>query len=396
MRRAAYLNPDVPNGLGKFATIWLMLIFMSVSILNSSVALAAPRENWKLSCYAYRDVNRNGVFDMGDRPYGALPIKMHRPDGTFRTLRSNLDGFANFKVQFGETEDALIHEPGTYRVEALVPPGWDSTSEMDRQTLHMLRLPDAPGGMFVKDTCRPIGVAPILKIRGTFSVTENVPIDKFEVFLTDSDGKKFNVPHSKSGHFEFAGYPSEWLLEIQNDQGADVYSRRLELKDAAILLGQIDLAQPWLEKPESAIETVRFDDLTISDALFEIPSGYHGLNWLNWISVHNRFYLGAGYVNSTVSSEYVAYNSSGTPARIWSDEPFDFVGTYISVAWTRGSEKDVVVRAWRGDELVHEDRMRLTRAGPIYFAAGYQQITKLEFRSEIYERITLDDFSFRR
>ena len=396
MRRAANLNADEQYGPGKSAVIWLLLIFISVSILNSSSATAAQRENWKISCYAYRDVNRDGIFDMGDRPYAALPIKMHRPDGTYRTLNSNIDGFANFVVEFGNKKEAQIHEPGTYKVEALPPPGWISTSEMDRQTLHMLRLPDAPGGMFVKDTCRPIGVAPNLKITGTFSIAENDAIDEFEVFLTDSDGKTFNVPHSNSGYFEFAGYPSRWMLEVRNAQGEGVYSRQVELKDAAVLLGQMDLADPWLDKPESDVETVHFDNLTISDSLFEIPAGYHGLNWLNWISVHNRFYFGAGYVNATVSSEYIAYNSSGTPALIWSDEPFDFVGTYISVAWTRGEEKDVVVSAWRGDELVHQDRMRLSRAGPVYFAAGYQQITKLEFRSLIYERITIDDFSFRR
>ncbi len=39
------------------------------------------------------------------------------------------------------------------------------------------------------------------------------------------------------------------------------------------------------------------------------------------------------YRRSRTSGEFVAYNSSGHPAAISSDEPFDFVGGYFGVAW---------------------------------------------------------------
>lgn len=66
------------------------------------------------------------------------------------------------------------------------------------------------------------------------------------------------------------------------------------------------------------------------------------------------------------------------------------------MAWPRGEEDQVIFRAWRGGEMVYEDRIRPKRTGGLFFAANYLGIDKLEIRSGNYERIALDDFIFRK
>ena len=357
-------------------------------------AAAEQRKNWKVSCYAYRDVNRNGIFDMGDRPYAALPIRLTSP-GITTTVPSNIDGFANFVVQYGDEDNANVFAPGDYEVRSFPPPGWALTADNDGQVLTMERIEDAPGGMFVAKTCDPIGVAPLLAITGRFTPPEGFALDDFKISIANKEGKSYEIPFDVSGHFEFVGYPGSWTLTFGDGQWNTFATRNVELSDAAVALAHIDLRSDERDPVDGEVTTLGFDDLTVSDALFEIPSGYGGLSWQNWISVHNRFYKGSGYVNATMSSEYVAYNSSGTPGEMWSDKPFDFVGTYLGAAWPRGEERDVVLKGYSGDTLLYEDRLRVYRAGPVYFAANYNGITRLVISSDMYERIPIDNFSFR-
>lgn len=375
----------------------LIPIALAVVLLAATQidAVAAQRESWRVSCYAYRDVNRNGIFDMGDRPYAALPVRLTRPDGSTTTVPSNIDGFANFDVRLGDEENANVFAPGDYEVRSFPPPAWSLTADNDGQVLTMERIEDAPGGLFVAKTCDPIGVAPILGIKGRFSPPDGSQPGDYKISIANDQGNSYDIPFDASGRFEFVGYPGTWSLAIVDGQLNTVATRKVDLADAAVVLSHIDLQEPAQNEAGGEIITLDFDDLTVSDALFEIPSGYGGLNWQNWISVHNRFYRGAGYINATVSSEYIAYNSSGTPGETWSDEPFDFVGTYLGAAWLRGEEKDVVIQGYRGEELVYEDRLRIYRAGPVYFAANYNGITRLIINSEMYERIPIDNFSFR-
>lgn len=371
------------------------LVSAAFPLVSSTDAVAQQRSSWKVSCYAYRDVNRNGIFDMGDRPYASLPTRLTRPDGSTTTVPSNIDGFSNFVVRLGDEDDANVFAPGDYEVRSFPPPGWALTADNDGQVLTMERIEDAPGGMFVVKTCDPIGVAPILGIKGRFSPPEGSEPGQYGLSISNEEGDAYDIPFDASGHFQFVGYPGKWTVTFLDEQKNTVATREVDLADASVVLAHIDLQDTTQNQAGGEVKTLDFDDLTVSDALFEIPSGYGGLNWRNWISVHNRFYKGSGYVNATVSSEYIAYNSSGTPGEMWSDEPFDFIGTYLGAAWPRGEEKDVVIQGFRGDELVYEDRLRIYRAGPVYFSANYNGITRLVINSEMYERVPIDNFSFR-
>ncbi len=140
--------------------------------------------------------------------------------------------------------------------------------------------------------------------------------------------------------------------------------------------------------------SVGFDDLTSSDTLYEVPSGYAGLNWNNWVATHQKFYRTASHVNATVSSEYFAYTSAGHPASTWSETAIDFVGGFVTMTLDQGENCDVIVRAWRNEELVYEDRFRTSGSGPIWFDADYRGITRIEFSNEAYWHAGIDDFTF--
>ncbi|MBW8639321.1 hypothetical protein K1W69_19155 [Hoeflea sp. WL0058] len=331
---------------------------------------------------------------MGDRPYGRLPIKLERPDGSFTGARSNIDGFANFVTSIGN-KDAEIYEAGVYSLRAVYPKGWQSLSDADQQQYEFVERANAGGGLTPVETCAPIGVAPILSVRGRFVARDDADAGNYEVLALGPDGAYHKVSTDTKGNYRFVAEPGNWVVEIRDADGATVSLRPVAVEYGAVVMSETILDQQMAPPEGSGARKLGFDDLVISDSLFEIPSGYGGLEWRNWIAVHNRFYSGSGYVNLTTSSEYVAYNSSGVPAWMASEEPFDFIGTYIGVAWPRGEEDYVFVKAWRGADLAYSDRLRLSDNGPVFFSADYRGITRLEFSSGNYERIVLDDFQFR-
>ena len=140
---------------------------------------------------------------------------------------------------------------------------------------------------------------------------------------------------------------------------------------------------------------VGFDDFTAANTIAEVPHGYGGLDWSNWVATHRLVYGGPGYVNTNQSGEFVGYNGSGSPGSVSSAEPFDFVGAYMGVAWPEAENHPVTVRAWRGDELVHEDTLELATTGAIYFDADYRSITELEIASDARWQVVIDDAAFR-
>lgn len=365
-------------------------------LLSAALAGAEePRESWRVSCYAYRDVNRSGVFDMGDFPYADLAVEITRPDGSMARQVSNISGFTNFEMS--ATQDNVdIYSEGVHQVHAVVPPGWQSTSEKSEQLILVRKRPNVGGGMIIEGYCDPIGIAPILTIEGKLA-SEGGPLpENYTVTAESDDGDSYRVPLDDFGNFSLNADPGTWRLTVSDEAGKTLHEREVEVSDSAVILSTIELDAESTAPLESPVETISFDDLPTTDTLFEIPFGYNGLNWKNWIATHNKFYNGGGYMNGTVSSQYIAYNSSGYPSYMWRDEPFDFVGSYVSVAWLRGAEDDVIVRAWRGDELAYEDRLRLSPAGGTYFDANYLGITRLGFEHGNYERIVLDDFKVRK
>jgi hypothetical protein len=169
--------------------------------------------------------------------------------------------------------------------------------------------------------------------------------------------------------------------------------RRVEVQQAPVVL---PLLTSQSADEEATPVVAGFDDLISGESVAKIPSGYLGLDWHNWVVTHNRTYSGEGYINGAMSGDYVAYNGSGHPTSIDSEQPFHFIGGYFTAAWADAEGEMLNVKAWSGGTLAYEDRIRLSALGPVYFAAEYRDITRVEFSTEHYWQVVADDLVFHR
>lgn len=196
-----------------------------------------------------------------------------------------------------------------------------------------------------------------------------------------------------NGHFSLAVEPGEWVVEVSAD--GIVQRRAVSVGPAPVVLSAFSGEEDGGDEPLPMAHTVGFDDFLTSSGVFEVPSGYGGLKWYNLVAMHQRFTDGPGYINTTMSGEFIAYNSSGHPAQVSSDEPFDFDGAYFGAGWNDAEGETLLLTAWRGDKRAYEDRVELSSSGPVYFAAGFRRITRLEIRTQHYWQAAIDDFTYR-
>lgn len=161
-------------------------------------------------------------------------------------------------------------------------------------------------------------------------------------------------------------------------------------KEKSIVSGSGDLSF----REGDQFTRIGFDDVIQSIAVKKLQNGYNGLNWENWVVTHQRFYKGEGYINGTVSGEFVAYNGSGHPMSVSRDRPFDFIGGYLTSAWRDAEGETVQVTAWRGDEIAYQDEVKLSRFGPVYFKANYDRVTKVELKAAHFWQVVADDLLF--
>jgi hypothetical protein len=346
-----------------------------------------------MSCFAYRDVNRNGIYDVGDRPYAGLKVMIDRPRGRRVEQESNMAGFANFDMSLG-SRNAELNRPGEYIVRVQPPRDWDVTSSNQTQRLTLQQRDRSAVGLIATRTIDAVGVAPRLQISGTIVASTNSGNTILKA--KGPEGRESVVP-ILDGAYLLPASPGLWTLECAagNDisNGSSVV-RNLSVEKYPVVVSRMTPDRLSFAA-KAKLKIVGFDNLTTSDTLLEIPNGYEGLNWRNWVATHQKFYDGNAFVNGTTSGEYFAYTSSGHPATISSSNMFDFVGACVGVAWKGGEEHDVVVKAWRNESEVYHDRFRARTAGPIYFDADYRSITRVEIASEGYWQILVDDVALR-
>ncbi|NND74212.1 MAG: hypothetical protein HKN44_04320 [Ilumatobacter sp.] len=340
------------------------------------------------SCYAFRDVNRDGVYDTADRPYAALTVEGSGPNGTL-LANSNSAGFANFDVLLDGEATSLVDRPGTYSFVATAPEGWMITTDSTPRAVEFVEMTGSPTGLAPSGQCEPFGVAPLLTISGTTAVS--AVSTGATVTVESSSGARLD-PSVSGDSFGVPVEAGEWTVNLASDAGAE--SRRVLVGDVPVLLSQLNPDREAVQPlPRSVV--VGFDDFTAADTLTEVPNGYAGLNWSNWVSTHRLVYAGPGYNNVGTSGEFVAYNGSGNPATVSSPEPFDFVGVNVGVAWPAAEEFAVEVRGWRAGELVYSDTIPGRTAGAVYFAADYRSIDRLEITSAANWQVVIDDAEFR-
>lgn len=378
---ASVLNPS-PAHCGRVVALVLCAALAAGCTPEKKEADDA-NDGINISRFVFRDLDRNGRYDLGERPYAGLDVELSGPGRTPVRRSSNIAGFANFRMALGNT-DRDINAAGALTFAAIAPPGWAiTTSEKQADTMAIER-PGSPGGLVVDPLLPLIGVAPELSISGRAEAGARIR-------LVGPDGKTGEVTADADGRFSAPSTPGVWTVDWTPDNGAEDVRR--------IAVGQwaVFAARPLAAQPEARARAAvaDFDALTPSDTLFEIPDGYAGVGWRNWVATHQKLYRGEGYINAAVSGEYVAYNSSGHPAKIHADKPFDFVGAFIGVAWPQGAKADIVVSAWRGEEKIAEERLRGRSEGAQWFDADWRGVTRVEFSHDNYWQIVLDDVTLR-
>lgn len=362
------------------------------SILNLIKGkISGHRGNMNISCFVYRDINRNGIYDLQDRPYSGLRFTLERPDRDPTFGESNIAGFANFEMSLNNP-GKQVSTAGTYKVIAKPRGDWRVTSGNLEQLLEIKELQASPAGLVATKTLQPLGVAPVLSISGRIELNQSADSSEYRLTAISPEGVSTDVNLSAEGTFTLPATQGEWQLELLGSEGAP-QRRRIVVKNYPVIMSQFSSEKHYASEDQNW-KNIQFDDLTTSDTLYEIPNGYGGLNWHNWISTHHKFYQGSGYINATVSGEFLAYNSSGHPADISSNDTFDIHGVYIGVAWPKAELGDILIQAWRNEEIVYQDSFRGMTTGPVWFAADYKDITRVEFSTEKYWQLMLDDLQY--
>jgi hypothetical protein len=353
-----------------------------------------------ISTFAFRDVNRNGVYDLIDYPMAGVAFEV---TGGGRTIshRTNNSGFGNFPMSVLKRDSDIVNR-GEYTFVAMIPGGWVLTTDNASQRRVFEIMPGAPGDMVSSNPYQPIGLAQELTITGRVAESTEAALlrahppqdsHRIRVRAISAEGKEQEVVTGQTGSFSFAVTSGQWTVVAEDGVGDVLAKREVQISVAPVFMAALVPEQIRSENPRR-ITRVGFDDL-VTIGIKEIPFGYYDLNWHNWVATHHKFYNGEGYVNNTISGEFVAYNSSGHPVKISRERPFDFIGGYFGSAWLRHAEGETLrVKAWSDDALAYDETIRLSALGPIYFSANFRNITTLEFATQHYWQFICDDLEF--
>jgi hypothetical protein len=255
------------------------------------------------------------------------------------------------------------------------------TTGNQSQTTRFEVFPGSPADMVALPAPALVGLAPDLWIEGNTT--------KPMTLAAARAGALQESTSDEAGNFTLPVASGDWEISSPDMPGP---------RQIPVLATPVRLTESWLlqeEQPDAlpAIE-VTFDDLQ-SEGVLKIPSGYDGLGWSNFVMTHQKFYDPEGYRNGVLSGEFLAYNGSGHPAAISRDKPFDFLGGYFGISTLRAEGETLLITGWKGDEEVYHESMALSALGPIYLAADFRGVTRVDFRTAHFWQFTSDNLSFR-
>lgn len=357
---------------------------------TSAQDVYAPRTDWSsftggdlnISGFVFRDVNRNGIYDGDDRTMELVATRMTSPQGDTLIRWTNFNGFANFLMEAGNGE-ADVSNPGVYDFEVIVPEGWEVTTGNVTQAKRFSVTPGAVADMSADPPFFPVGLAPTLTISGTAPETDG----ETSVSVRSPSGEWRQMGQGGIREFRIPVEPGDWQIRMADDDAKPAVTRSVTVTEFPVQLSAGGTGAGDHQDDQVVID---FDDVT-SRSIKEMPNGVDGLMWWNMIA----YKAGQpGYTNNSVSGEFVGYNSSGHPARIWSPEPFSFVGGHFGVAWKAAHGETLRLRGYRRGKLVYEDAITLSYLGPVWFQADYQDIDRLDLATDHYWQFVTDDLSF--
>jgi hypothetical protein len=280
----------------------------------------------------------------------------------------------------------VIRQPGWYEFVVSVPDGWTATGNNAAQSVEFRLIPGSIAGLGTDEMVQPVGLAPQRSVRGRLGPEDRIAITALDgdtvVERTEISGQtefRYPVPASADA-VTVSGVGGEWCFPIT---GYPVDVGRLDPKRGMV-------------RAVKAIETIDFDAVN-TRGLRKVPSGYAGLNWFNLNAMARDFTAGSeGYVNGNTSGDHVAYTSSGHPAEVWSEKPFDFIGVALTGAWLNAEGEIATIESWRGSELIASDKVALSALCPIRYMPMLADITRIRFSTAHYWQMVVDDLTIAR
>lgn len=124
--------------------------------------------------------------------------------------------------------------------------------------------------------------------------------------------------------------------------------------------------------PAAQAQNVSFDDLPNGGGcgIGFISNGYKGLNWNNFAYLRGTDCgPNNGYVNGTLSADFVGFNAFGNAASFSKASAFTWSG-YLTAAW-RNNLDVTIVGSLNGNQ-VYSQTSQLSIAGPTLFSFGQQ------------------------
>lgn len=347
-----------------------------------------------VSHFIYRDLNRNGVYDVGDRPMVGIAVRLTRPDGSQVIRRSNIRGFVNFTNSLTATP-VDVSQPGEYQFKILIPDGWIITSDNAIQTADYRKKPGSRPGIIADHVPVPAGLAQVLTLSGQVVNSEGQAAgSQTQVTVRSENGQHYQQTVDRQGRFAFEMESGHWRIEAVDPASGQRTEREVDIQQAPVRLSRLILDEKSPVRDDESMIIVDFEDITLS-LLTKIPNGPAGLAWYNLNSIENEYARGEGYINNTQSGRYAGYNTSGYPVTISHPQGFNFHGGYFGVAWMQSAEGETLhIRAWRDDQLVGAESYTLSALGPFWFDAEYYNITRLELETEHYWQFVTDDLVF--
>lgn len=369
---------------GLFA-LSLLAIGGSGPVFSGADTLFYPmRSDWSqsrgetnLSVYVFNDLNGNGIYDIGDRALANIATGLSQNNTPVSAARTNINGFANYAASTSSSS-APLSSTGIFEFEVFVPPGWRVSTENRVQVREIIVVKGSNAGLGMAEMLHPVGLERYKFIRGTFEMPSAGPL----ALLQDGDmiaqadlaiGEEFLWPVG----------PGEYELVSNGTR------RKVQVGAYPVDIGTFATA-PTSEGPSRIIG---FENMAPS-GLQKTPNGYEGLNWfnLNIISSTN-LPENIGYVNGATSGQNILYTSSGHPATISANTPFDFNAINLSVAWPKAEGETAIFSFYRGDELVLQDRIGLSAYGPITYQPRVQGITWIALSTAHNWQMVIDDIA---
>ncbi|WP_051945489.1 hypothetical protein [Verrucomicrobium sp. BvORR106] len=349
-----------------------------------------------ISVFVFRDTNRSGHYDVGDRPMASVAVEMRAEEEPPLVKHSNIAGFTNFEMSTTE-EISPITRPGWRTFEVIPPHGWVVTTGNAVQEVEFVPLAGSVSGLIAPHPPKLVGLAPDLEVRTTLDPADSEWSAKGELNLRRI---------GQSEHEPREGAPLSWRrhdsisdFSIPSDAGTfelvrGRLARPVTVGSFPTHVGTLTPGRDYASDDGSEWRTINFES-AVQAGIGKIPTGYAGMGWDNFVAVDNAFYQGEGYVNGTVSGRMVTYNGSGHPAEVSHEKGFDLLGCHLTLGWIRAEGEVVIIEAYQGDVLVAVDRVELSALGPVWYEPRFRNVTRVRFGTEHFWQFIMDELVVR-